>query len=298
MTHDYLVPSIRDWLSRKQRETRRGRAELRLAESAALWNAKPENRHLPSAFEWATIRLLTNTKDWTEAQRRMMTRADRMHSRRGLGLAIAAALLIVIILDIRHRIDEDRQATFADSLVQRLLVADATRVPDLVSALDGYRRWTDPALRRVMLDPSRDPKVKLHASLALLPVDPTQADYVAEWLLVAGPKDLPVLRAALSVYRESVTPKLWSVLESAQPDDPRVLPAAAALASYAADSPRWADLSGKVAQSLVTVNSIYLKDWLDALREIRAHLKKPLASILRDQGKIGPAPCIRRPPIS
>ena len=48
LTHDYLVHSLRDWLTRKQRETRRGRAELRLAERAALWNAKPENRHLPS----------------------------------------------------------------------------------------------------------------------------------------------------------------------------------------------------------------------------------------------------------
>ena len=56
LTHDYLVHSLRDWLTRKQRETRRGRAELRLAERAALWEAKPENRHLPSALEWANIR--------------------------------------------------------------------------------------------------------------------------------------------------------------------------------------------------------------------------------------------------
>ena len=59
LTHDYLVHSLRDWLTRKQRETRRGRAELRLAERSASWNAKPENRHLPSALEWANIRLLT-----------------------------------------------------------------------------------------------------------------------------------------------------------------------------------------------------------------------------------------------
>ena len=49
LAHDYLVHSLRDWLIRKQRETRRGRAELRLAERSSLWNAKPENRHLPSA---------------------------------------------------------------------------------------------------------------------------------------------------------------------------------------------------------------------------------------------------------
>jgi hypothetical protein len=36
LTHDYLVSSLRDWLTRKQKETRRGRAELLLAASAAF----------------------------------------------------------------------------------------------------------------------------------------------------------------------------------------------------------------------------------------------------------------------
>src|SRR5262249_20802145 len=51
-THDYLVPSLRDWLTRKQKETRRGRAELLLADRAAVWNARPENRQLPSLLQW------------------------------------------------------------------------------------------------------------------------------------------------------------------------------------------------------------------------------------------------------
>jgi hypothetical protein len=62
LTHDYLVPSLRSWLTRKQRETRRGRAELRLADRAALWNVKPENRHLPSLWEWSRILLLTQAR--------------------------------------------------------------------------------------------------------------------------------------------------------------------------------------------------------------------------------------------
>ena len=85
LTHDYLVHSLRDWLTRKQRETRRGRAELRLAERSASWNAKPENRHLPSALEWANIRLLTKKKDWTDPQRKMMKRAGRNTTPRGGG---------------------------------------------------------------------------------------------------------------------------------------------------------------------------------------------------------------------
>src|SRR5262249_3985025 len=51
LTHDYLVPSLRDWLTRKQKETRRGRAELLLADRAAVWNARPENRQLPSLWQ-------------------------------------------------------------------------------------------------------------------------------------------------------------------------------------------------------------------------------------------------------
>ncbi len=41
LTHDYLVPSLREWLTRKQRETRQGRAELRLAEAPASGSTSP-----------------------------------------------------------------------------------------------------------------------------------------------------------------------------------------------------------------------------------------------------------------
>src|SRR5207253_6799213 len=93
LTHDYLVPSLRDWLTRKQRETRRGRAELRLAERAALWHGKPENRHLPAWWEWLNIRLLTRPRDWTAPQQRMMHRADRFYLLRGALLALGVALV-------------------------------------------------------------------------------------------------------------------------------------------------------------------------------------------------------------
>jgi hypothetical protein len=63
LTHDYLVPSLRDWLTRKQKETRRGRAELLLADRAAVWHARPENRQLPSLWQWSSIRLLTVKKN-------------------------------------------------------------------------------------------------------------------------------------------------------------------------------------------------------------------------------------------
>ena len=53
LAHDYLVGALRQWLTRQQRETARGRAELCLVDRAALWNARPARRYLPSWFEWA-----------------------------------------------------------------------------------------------------------------------------------------------------------------------------------------------------------------------------------------------------
>ena len=49
----------------------------------------------------------------------MMKRAGRVHGLRGLGLAIAAVIGAVVVLDVRRRVDEDKQATIADNLVQR-----------------------------------------------------------------------------------------------------------------------------------------------------------------------------------
>jgi hypothetical protein len=87
LTHDYLVPSLRDWLTRKQKETPRGRAELLLADRASVWHARPESRQLPSFPQWLQILWLTRKKDWTQPQRHMMAKATRRHVLRGVALA-------------------------------------------------------------------------------------------------------------------------------------------------------------------------------------------------------------------
>jgi serine/threonine protein kinase len=75
LTHDFLVPSIRAWLERGKRETRRGRTQLLLEDQAALWSKRQATRFLPSFPEWAAIQLLTRHKDWRDPERRMMRAA-------------------------------------------------------------------------------------------------------------------------------------------------------------------------------------------------------------------------------
>jgi len=285
LTHDYLVQPLRDWLTSKQRETRRGRAEIRLAECSALWNAKPKNRRLPSMVEWANIRLLTKKKNWNEPQRRMMKRAGRVHAVRSVLTFAVLTVGVLAGIAVRHQVVENQQATHAAGLVQRLLDADTPQVPEIVGAMRDYHRWIDSSLRSELGKSSNGSRKKLHASLALLPFDATQVDYLFKRLIRAAPSELPVLRDALSPFRATLTAKLWIVLGSARMGSASLLPAASTLAIYAPDDDRWETEGGKVAQALVSVNPVFLGSWLDALRPVRSKLTSPLAAVFRDKSR-------------
>ncbi len=92
LTHDFLVPALREWLTRKQSETLRGRAEVRLAERTALWTHKTEKKQLPSLAEWLSIRVLTRRRNWSEPQARMMRAAAILYLCRA---AVLVCLLTV-----------------------------------------------------------------------------------------------------------------------------------------------------------------------------------------------------------
>jgi formylglycine-generating enzyme required for sulfatase activity/tetratricopeptide (TPR) repeat protein len=123
----------------------------------------------------------------------------------------------------------------------------------------------------------------LHASLALLPIDATQVDYLFDRLSKATPTELPVLRDALQPHRSTLIPKLWSMLETTKPGDASLLPCAGALASYDPGSTKWEAIGGKVAQALVSVDAIFLGLWIESLRPVRDKLTAPLTSIFQDK---------------
>jgi eukaryotic-like serine/threonine-protein kinase len=276
LTHDYLVHSLRDWLTRNQRESRRGRAELRLAERSASWNTKPENRHLPSLLEWANIRLLTRKKDWTDPQCRMMTRAGGVH-----GSRILAALVLLGLLTWGSI--EGYGSLRALGLVEKLAAARTADLPAIIGQLKDYRRWADPRLKTLVQTSDETSREKLHARLALLPADASQLPFLEKHLLEATSAELPVIRDALKCHREKLVPGLWTVLDAAKPGDVNLLPAASALADYDATSSRWESVGGKVAQALVSANPVLLGPWLDALRPVRDKLNARLVAVFRDK---------------
>jgi eukaryotic-like serine/threonine-protein kinase len=284
LTHDYLVHSLRDWLTRKQKSTLRGRTGLLLAERSALWNAKPESHHLPSLREWATVRLLTKPASWTEPERRMMKRTDRKVGIRFVAAALALSVSLIAGVLILLSVAENFNRNHARQLVLRLEDAEIAKVPETIAEMEAYRQWTDPALRE-MLKTSKEPAQKLKASLALLPVDPGQLDYLSGRLSDASPAELRALYVSLQAHGRELRPRLWKAVEEHGPTDARVLGPAGALARFDQKSPNWNGVAAKVARAMVSVNPIHVSEWLAIFRPVKDQLRTALKKILQDENR-------------
>ena len=78
---------------------------------------------------------------------------------------------------------------------------------------------------------------KLHASLALLPVDDSQVPFLEGRLAAAGPPYARLLVSALYGHRATLTPRLWAGLKAAKPGDAGILPIAAPSPSLTRTAP-------------------------------------------------------------
>jgi serine/threonine protein kinase/formylglycine-generating enzyme required for sulfatase activity len=278
LTHDYLVPAVRDWLTRKQKETRRGRAELRLAERTAAWAGKPETRQLAAWWEYLNIRLFTRRQDWTPPQQKMMHLAWRYHALRGVVVVTCLALL-------GWGAWEGYGFLQAQRLRHHLLVANTEDVHGIVRDMAPYRRWLDGPLRQAAAEATQDhdARKQLHVSLALLPADASQVEYLYARLLDAEPHEVPVIRDALAPHKGPLVDTLWAVVQAPQTGkESQRLRAAAALAKYDPESEKWAKVQEAVGDDLVGVPAVSLSLWMDSLRPVRTKLLPQLSAVYRN----------------
>jgi formylglycine-generating enzyme required for sulfatase activity/tetratricopeptide (TPR) repeat protein len=277
LAHDYLVPALRLWLTRRQRATRRGRAELLLAERAAAWGAGPARRLLPSAWEMPALLALTRRSEWAPPERAMMRAALRHHAARAGVVVLTLAALATLWVNLRDP---------GAGLARELLAAGPDRVPEIVAKLEPYRRTAGPVLVAARADPGRTPAERRRAALGLLPADPGQAEFLLAELLRAD-LDLPevlLLRDALQPHRARLLPDLWAVLAGPGHDPRERFRAGLALADFDPDSPAWVEHAPFVADRLLAEsaeNRLLFGPLVAALRPARGRLVPALTDAFR-----------------
>lgn len=271
LSHDYLVPPLRSWLTSKQQETRKGQAELRLAERSAIWNAKPEERNLPSLYEFLTIRSLTSPKEWTSAERRTMSNAAFVHGRRTSLISVMLLLMAIWGTLYVGRLEVERKENYAKVLVKSLLTVPVADVPKIIGELQAYEKWAMPMLHQAAGEFDDVSRERIRISLVLLRHDPAQVPFLVERMLTAKTEDVLLIASHLESYHEQIEPKLWEVI--AHPSDQgQLIRAAVALADYVPDDPRWKEYAGDVANALLQRSRASSKLWIDFLRPLSSRL--------------------------
>jgi serine/threonine protein kinase/formylglycine-generating enzyme required for sulfatase activity len=283
LTHDYLVPSLRSWLSCKQQETPAGRAELLLESLTALWTLQPENRHLPSLFEYLRIRRYVRARGWTAAQQELMRRAGKRHL---LRTGTVLALLLIGFIASRYFVAIQRAKEFANSLPS---VAPG-RLMERLQQADRLGTTLVPLLRPLVIRAdspnaaSAERLAALAARLALVPHDRSQVSVLSEELLGGDLAYVPPIRERLEKYAEELRPQWQTVLRDQRQTSDRRFRAALGLAGLDGNrsSVEWtaADLQF-VAEQLVDSFSEDQPQLRDLLRPLAEQLV-PVLDVLFD----------------
>jgi formylglycine-generating enzyme required for sulfatase activity len=279
LTHDYLVPSLRDWLTRKQKETREGRAALALADRASVWNARPENRQLPSLWQWLSFRRWTDKSSWTEPQRKMMRRAGRVHSWR---VGVTAVLLVALGLFGWDRFGRNR----AETLYKDLMAYDLSHAQRTIEKAAFVQHWLGPRLRGTINDPNSSEADRLRARLALLPDDPSQLPFVYPEFLKCDPQDVDGFRQLLVPGGAALLDDLWTVAKDHKKEPGARLRAACALAKFDPDnSAGWREIRDDIAAFLVAQADSTRIYWIEALKLVGSNLTGSLGQLMQEEDR-------------
>lgn len=215
LTHDYLVPALRGWLTLKMKQNWRGRAELRLEERTSQWTHIRDQRFLPSLLEYISISAGVPRRKRRPEHHELLRAARNLHlTRWGLAMAMLLVCLFVgeqYLRQLRTRNEQQRAAT----LVHAALRASPDGVPYAIENLKQFKSIARPLLESRFTEPAAYPGEHLHAALALAALGKQHVDYLVEQIKVAPGPECPNLIAALTPLTDAARDDLRRGVQSA-----------------------------------------------------------------------------------
>jgi hypothetical protein len=297
LTHDFLVPSLRTWLTRKQAESRQGRAELLLEERTKVWQSRQEDRQLPSLTEYLRIWRHVKAADWTEPQRQLMSRSARRHGTRALLTSLLGCLLLVGLLLVRAKVSADQDAIRiaglqekAESLSNAIPGGRTSELGNSLKELQPLRDFAVPRLQRLYQEAPETSEARLHLGIALLTLgaaDEKLLPSLGDLALQCRPEQLLPLVPLLQPWAGQLAPDLATTLQNTTETPGKRLHAACLLAGWEGttnEGTAWADpkTADFVAAQLVQQNPVFVGQYQEVLRPQASRLTTPLATLFSD----------------
>ncbi|MBM4074346.1 MAG: hypothetical protein FJ267_01720, partial [Planctomycetes bacterium] len=281
LTHDYLVPALREWLTRKQRETKRGRAELRLTERLVAWKARPERQSLLTLFEWINVLLFTSKRFRLDSQdkRKLLSASTRFHS---LSLLFVLVMLLGLGFVVKNQIDSSR----AETLVESLTNASTSDVPQIIHQLEPVRPYATPRLKHALSVHLSGTVARRNIAMSLLDQDKTLLDELIDALLEASGKDFSAIRDVVgaAIDRKELVSLLWKRHSDDSTNPHRRWRCLVALAEWdpptsLQDQEMWASRSQFLAHQLISElrrDPASFPIWVEATKPISKVLQEDL----------------------
>jgi formylglycine-generating enzyme required for sulfatase activity len=224
LTHDYLVPPLRQWLPMERRKTWRGRAEICLEERTAQMSHWPQSHYLPSLIEFIWISLAVPRARRTSVQRLLMSLSAKHHGLRSGIVLLAVILGTLVSYQFLARLKSERIRNELATHVDALLSDSPETVPYRVGKLE-----RNPDMARMLLRTEWDQSApgstsQLHIALALValgePITPSLSQCLVDAIRSAPGAECRNIVNALRIVGQPAVPQLLQCVNEDQQSVP------------------------------------------------------------------------------
>ncbi len=213
LSHDYLIPSLREWLTRREMQTFRGRLGLQFEDRVSLWSARPQPRNLPTWWEWVQFKTFLSSQPWGQVEKKMMSLSTRTYAFWTFASCLLAVLFFIGAGKFRSIVENN-------AIIAQIPSAQLEQVPGIMKELQEKQSISNPKWQNLLLKSGGNPNRELAIHLALLPDNPTQVEPVIDRAILTNPngtftvmgREFKVISNALKVHQEIAVQHLWKRL--------------------------------------------------------------------------------------
>ncbi|NNE93810.1 MAG: protein kinase [Verrucomicrobiales bacterium] len=269
LTHDYLVPSLREWIFETRKQSLRGRWYLRMKDLTALWRQTEERRFLPSFWEWLGLLSFVKRGDRDDADRELIHLASKKYGFWIASLSGVAGLLAIGLISLTNSYTIRNQT-------DRILGTPLSQVIDLLEENPNSREIRE-NLRVRQTQQSLTGKALLVSQLVLADEQIEQQSVLAEKLPLVSTSEAIAMIDRLSEFQsDAVLALARKELENLERSEQEWLRFAALFSRLSPQNEDWDDLGNRAAAWFGTTAEEEVTDWVAVFEANHTELEKGL----------------------